>query len=124
MLRPVPSQHRGGGGCLVFGGPGALHRRAESRPCMLGRSHARRCVCCALAQGGGSGVAVARARSRCHSCHGPRLPPPAREQVHPSNHPKLFGRAPNESNTSDERAALYAKYGRVDGAPAAGHGHH
>jgi hypothetical protein len=49
---------------------------------------------------------------------------PTEYQLNPTNHPTLFGRAPNESKVADERAALYAKHGRVDGAAPAGHGHH
>ena len=48
---------------------------------------------------------------------------PTEYTVHPSNHPKLFGRAPGESKVSDERAALYAKYGRTDAGATPG-GHH
>jgi hypothetical protein len=50
---------------------------------------------------------------------------PVEYTVHPSNHPKLFGRAPGESNVEDKRAALFKAAGRADpDATPAGHGHH
>lgn len=55
----------------------------------------------------------------------PAAPPPhARYTVHPSNHPKLFSRAPGDSTVEDKRAELFKQHGRADHDPAAGHGHH